>query len=102
MKRCNNCGQLKPKIEFYKSKNRSYCKACYRDEHSHDSWVVQCRADAGLKLLQNKNRNCLKCGGVFGSEGPHNRLCKACNNFHSKSPTCVTDYLDFGYEWVSR
>lgn len=25
-----------------------------------------------------KKRRCLRCGGMFPSEGPHNRLCEAC------------------------
>jgi hypothetical protein len=45
------------------------------------------------KLTQ---RNCLRCERAFHSEGPFNRLCKACLEYLNASPTPMEEYT-IGY-----
>lgn len=41
---------------------------------------MQTRLDKLIKAANVKSRPCLCCGIDFLSEGPHNRLCKACRH----------------------
>ena len=41
-------------------------------------------------------RDCLRCDREFLSEGPYNRLCKACLEYLSTSPTPAEEYT-IGY-----
>lgn len=34
--------------------------------------------DKAMKRSRERRRACLRCGTPFLSEGPHNRMCKAC------------------------
>jgi hypothetical protein len=45
------------------------------------------------KLTQ---RDCLRCNRAFHSEGPFNRLCKACLEYLNTSPTPMEEY-SIGY-----
>jgi hypothetical protein len=45
------------------------------------------------KLMQ---RDCLRCDRAFSSEGPFNRLCKACLEYLNASPTPLEEY-SIGY-----
>ena len=45
-------------------------------------------------------KECLRCGAVFDSEGPHNRICGACRTKNENNPgempdlSRIYDYLD--------
>lgn len=36
--------------------------------------------------MQTKQRTCLKCGKVFDSSGPANRICKRCAQINARLP----------------
>jgi hypothetical protein len=40
--------------------------------------VAECRKELGLRPLTPSTRICLRCDGVFQSDGSHNRVCGLC------------------------
>jgi hypothetical protein len=58
------------------------------------------KARTGHKLSSRDRkptqRDCLRCERVFHSEGPFNRLCKACLEYLNASPTPMEEYT-IGY-----
>jgi hypothetical protein len=48
------------------------------------------------KKSQLTQRDCLRCDRAFDSEGPFNRLCKACQEYLNASPTPMEEYT-IGY-----
>ncbi len=48
------------------------------------------------KKIGQKHRACLRCDRMFPSEGPYNRLCKACREYLNASPTPDEEYT-LGY-----
>jgi 5-methylcytosine-specific restriction endonuclease McrA len=61
-KRCPQCGETKPKDEFYKSKSRpdghdTYCKSCVRDRHRPADGYISEKIRA-----TETDKCCLKCG----------------------------------------
>lgn len=40
------------------------------------------------KTEQRKQRRCLTHGGMFMSDGPHNRICPTCTNSNRKPERC--------------
>ncbi len=41
-------------------------------------WKADAHADRLERKARVKRRACLTCGTEFQSEGPHNRMCRAC------------------------
>jgi protein-arginine kinase activator protein McsA len=51
----------------------------YDDFYKMNLTVInKTRVDAGLKPIEYKTRNCLKCDASFESMGPSNRICENC------------------------
>jgi hypothetical protein len=61
---------------------------------------MSARARSTSKAPSNKmgpkHRACLRCDRLFPSEGPYNRLCKACREYLNASPTPDEEY-SIGY-----
>lgn len=43
-----------------------------------DRWEAECRREAMIRRAQRRARACLRCGGVFESDGAHHRMCAEC------------------------
>lgn len=54
--------------------------------------VLQEREQQARQLASLQQRRCMTCGGMFGSEGSHNRMCEPCRENCSENPYEV-------YEW---
>jgi hypothetical protein len=50
------------------------------------------RSKRARTTVRSQPRACLRCDRTFVSEGPHNRLCRACREFLAAAPTPVEDY----------
>jgi hypothetical protein len=57
---------------------------------------AQSISKASSKKNGVKQRACLRCDRIFPSEGPFNRLCKACREYLNASPTPDEEYT-LGY-----
>ena len=51
--------------------------------------ITSVRAILGLPPVVAKQRECLRCGARFHSEGAHNRVCGPCKDKRGKMPAIV-------------
>lgn len=58
--------------------------------------TAQTTSQSSSKHRKPMQRDCLRCDRAFNSEGPFNRLCKACVEYLNASPTPLEEYT-IGY-----
>jgi len=100
MKYCPGCNQLKPKSEFYPSKNRSdglraWCKECEKsDARAYNKWRAEHSTDILSWYPDNYKKLCPKCGEYkYYSEfhksrthwDGHKSWCKECRKRFEKN-----------------
>lgn len=70
------------------SEDYHYCRACHKTTHPHmmEGYCQKCfnKLEANIEVA-HVERDCLKCGDKFLSEGLGNRRCNKCNKKDSQA-----------------